>query len=177
MWDIGVSHYVSSVKRTASCALCNVKRGAFCYIQACEIITGAERRHFNVEFHRNFFDVPSTSTNEQMDFDRRGLKSYIKRDKCTDDYVSFTDVICSADIIEAAHHSIPYRSHNSKLSQAAVPPRSQEATTLCRCSLETLGSKNYRKSSEENVSQKDFVCSVMRTVLILRTVQKTQITR
>ena len=50
-------------------------------------------RRFNEDFQKIILDVPNISMEEQVDRYTRGLKNYIWKDLCTNDYDDLTEVI------------------------------------------------------------------------------------
>ena len=59
--------------------------------------------YFNSDFKKVILDIPDIYLAEQLDRYTRGLKSYIWKEMCTQDFTSLTEVMRDAERIEAAH--------------------------------------------------------------------------
>ena len=58
---------------------------------------------FNSDFQKIILDIPDIALAEQLDRYTRGLKLYIWKEMCTQDYASLTEAMRDAERIEAAH--------------------------------------------------------------------------
>lgn len=58
---------------------------------------------FNDDFQRIILDIPHISVEEQIDRYTRGLKSYIWKELCTNEYDKLADAMRDAERVEAAH--------------------------------------------------------------------------
>ena len=63
---------------------------------------------FNEDFLRVILDIPNISMGEQLDRYTRGLKPYIWREMCTNDYNDIIRAMRDAERIEAAHGRAKY---------------------------------------------------------------------
>ena len=62
--------------------------------------------NFNSDFQKIILDIPDISVAEQLDRYTRGLKPYIWKEMCTQDYASLTEAMRDAERIEAAHRRL-----------------------------------------------------------------------
>ena len=58
---------------------------------------------FNEDFLKIILDIPNISIEEQIDRYTRGLKAYIWKDLCTNEYTRLADAMKDAERIESAH--------------------------------------------------------------------------
>ena len=61
---------------------------------------------FNDDFQKILLDIPSISKEEKIDRYTRGLKSYIWKELCTNDYKELQDAMRDAERVEAAHRRL-----------------------------------------------------------------------
>ena len=82
---------------------------------------------FNEDFQKIILEIPNISIEEQIDRYTRGLKSYIWKELCTNDYDKLSDAMKDAERVEAAHKrsgNNPMRTksnNNSDVSNKPVP--------------------------------------------------------
>ena len=69
---------------------------------------------FNQDFQKILLDIPDIAMKEQVDRYTRGLKPYIWRELCTNDYSNLADAMKDAERVESAHR------------RAGPPPKSRQ---------------------------------------------------
>ena len=61
---------------------------------------------FNDDFQRIVLDIPNISVDEQIDRYTRGLKPYIWKELCTNEYTTLTAAMRDAERVESAHKRV-----------------------------------------------------------------------
>ena len=110
-------------------------------------------RSFNEDFQKIILDIPNITIDEQIDRYTRGLKNYIWKEICTNDYESLSDAMCDAERIESAHRRVPTSSkkslkNNSTGSQGDINPVPME---LGNVQLRKLTSEEREKCMKEGL--------------------------
>ena len=79
---------------------------------------------FNEDFQKILLDIPSITTEEQIDRYARGLKPFIWRELCTREYNSLTDLMRDAERVESAFRrsgKVPVRNITGDKPRASRP--------------------------------------------------------
>lgn len=78
---------------------------------------------FNEDFQRILLDIPSITVEEQLDRYTRGLKSYIWKELCTNEYTSLSELMKDAERVEMAHRRLGKNSTRFIPSEKPRTPR------------------------------------------------------
>ncbi len=61
---------------------------------------------FNDDFQKIILDIPNISIEEQIDRYTRGLKSYIWKELCANEYKKLADAMRDTERVESAHRQL-----------------------------------------------------------------------
>lgn len=108
---------------------------------------------FNDDFQRIILDIPNISIGEQIDRYTRGLKNYIWKELCTNEYERLTDAMRDAERVEAAHNRMP-KSGNSNNKKQGDHQRAQQPVPM------DIGNVQVKKltAEEREKCMKDGLC-------------------
>ena len=98
---------------------------------------------FNDDFQRILLDIPNISVDEQLDRYLRGLKPYIYRDLCTNEYTRLSDAMKDAERIESAYK----RTGNS--TKAGRSSRNSEASKPIPMEIGNIQNRKPQKLTPE----------------------------
>lgn len=74
---------------------------------------------FNDDFQKIILDIPNISMEEQVDRYTRGLKPYIWKELCTNDYKDITEAMRNAERVEAAHKRVGNGNFSKNVSSSS----------------------------------------------------------
>ena len=102
-------------------------------------------RTFNEDFQKIILDIPNISMEEQVDRYSRGLKNYIWKDLCTNDYDDITEVMRDAERVEATHR----RSGNNVPRSSYTPNSNTTPDTTQQPVPMEIGNVEIKKLTKE----------------------------
>ena len=108
---------------------------------------------FSGDFQKIILDIPNISIDEQIDRYTRGLKPYIWKEICTNEYTSLVDAMLDAERIESAHRRVgnSAKSNSSGASGGAIGNTSSAPMDIGNIQLGKLTAEEREKCMKEGL--------------------------